>query len=31
MMQTDITVDVSVRMEEDNQNQQTYESKTYDY
>ena len=30
MMQTDITVDVSVRMEEDNQNQQTYESKTYD-
>ena len=31
MMQTDIPVDVSVRMEEDNQNQQTYESKTYDY
>ena len=30
MMQTNITMDLSVHMEEDNQNQQTYESKTYD-
>ena len=30
MLQTDITMDLSVHMEEDNQNQQTYESKTYD-
>ena len=30
MMQTNITMDLSVHMEEDNQNQQTYEGKTYD-
>ena len=30
MMQTDITVDLIVHIEEDNQNQQTCESKTYD-
>ena len=30
IMQIDIAVDLSVHMEEDNQNQQTYESKTYD-
>ena len=29
-MQIDITVDLSVHMEEDNRNEQTYESKTYD-
>lgn len=29
-MQTDTTVDRIVHIEEDNQNQQTYESKTYD-
>ena len=29
MLQTDITMDLSVHMEEDNQNQQN-ESKTYD-
>lgn len=30
MMQADIAVDLSEHIEEDNQNQQTYESKTYD-
>lgn len=30
MMQTDIAVDLCVHIEEDNQNQQTYESKTCD-